>query len=80
MGRSTCGASRPVWTSEFGRTPFNNSASNAGREHHSWAFSSWLAGAGVKRGYVHGATDDYGIRVVDGRCPFTIFTPRRTDA
>jgi hypothetical protein len=54
-----------VWTTEFGRTPFNNTASNPGREHHSWAFSSWLAGAGVKRGYVHGSTDEHGIRAVD---------------
>ena len=39
-----------VWTTEFGRTPFNSSADHPGREHHSWAFSSWLAGAGVKPG------------------------------
>ena len=51
-----------VWTTEFGRTPFNNTADNKGREHHSWAFSSWLAGAGVKAGHVHGATDEHGIR------------------
>jgi len=51
-----------VWTTEFGRTPFNNTADSPGREHHNWAFSSWLAGAGVKRGYVHGATDEHGIR------------------
>ena len=51
-----------VWTTEFGRTPFNNTADNPGREHHSWAFSSWLAGAGVKRGVVHGATDEHGVR------------------
>ena len=56
-----------VWTTEFGRTPFNNTASNPGREHHSWGFSSWLAGAGVKRGYVHGATDEHGIRAVENR-------------
>jgi hypothetical protein len=54
-----------VWTTEFGRTPFNNSADAKGREHHSWAFSSWLAGAGVKAGIVHGATDEYGIRVAE---------------
>lgn len=53
-----------VWTTEFGRTPFNNTAENKGREHHSWAFSSWLAGAGVKGGHVHGATDEHGIRPV----------------
>ena len=52
-----------VWTTEFGRTPFNNSADAKGREHHPWAFSSWLAGAGVKKGIVHGATDEYGIKV-----------------
>jgi len=52
-----------VWTTEFGRTPFNNLADAKGREHHSWAFSSWLAGAGVKGGNVHGTTDELGIRV-----------------
>jgi uncharacterized protein (DUF1501 family) len=54
-----------VWTTEFGRTPFNNSAEAKGREHHPWAFSSWLAGAGVKPGVVHGTTDEYGIRVAE---------------
>lgn len=51
-----------VWTTEFGRTPFNNTADAKGREHHPWAFSSWLAGAGVKGGVVHGATDEIGLR------------------
>jgi hypothetical protein len=54
-----------VWTSEFGRTPFNNSAEAKGREHHPWGFSSWLAGGGVKGGIVHGATDEHGIRAVE---------------
>lgn len=54
-----------VWTTEFGRTPFNNSADAKGREHHNWAFSSWLAGAGVKAGTVYGATDEYGVRVAE---------------
>ena len=39
-----------VWTTEFGRTPFNEHANARGREHHHWAFSSWLAGGGVKPG------------------------------
>ncbi len=52
-----------VWTTEFGRTPFNNTADARGREHHSWAFSSWLAGGGAKAGITHGSTDDYGMRV-----------------
>ena len=54
-----------VWTTEFGRTPFNNTVQNPGREHHNWAFSSWLAGAGVKRGVVHGATDEHGMKAVE---------------
>ncbi|MFL2478797.1 MAG: DUF1501 domain-containing protein [Verrucomicrobiales bacterium] len=51
-----------VWTTEFGRTPFNNKADAPGREHHNWAFSSWMAGAGIKSGTVHGSTDEHGIR------------------
>jgi hypothetical protein len=54
-----------VWTTEFGRTPFNNTAENPGREHHDWAFSSFLAGAGVKRGHVHCATDEHGMRAAE---------------
>jgi hypothetical protein len=54
-----------VWTSEFGRTPFNNSADAKGREHHPWAFTAWLAGGGVKGGLVYGASDEHGIRAVE---------------
>jgi hypothetical protein len=52
-----------VWTTEFGRTPFNAAADAKGREHHHWVFSSWLAGAGVRAGTVYGESDDHGIRV-----------------
>ncbi|MDX1925716.1 MAG: DUF1501 domain-containing protein [Pirellulaceae bacterium] len=52
-----------VWTTEFGRTPFNAAAGAAGREHHHWVFSSWLAGAGVKPGIAYGESDEYGIDV-----------------
>lgn len=52
-----------VWTTEFGRTPFNNTADARGREHHSWAFSSWMAGGGSRAGVTYGSTDPYGIRV-----------------
>lgn len=52
-----------VWTTEFGRTPFNSAAGAAGREHHHWVFSSWLAGAGVKPGMTYGESDEYGIDV-----------------
>ncbi len=52
-----------VWTTEFGRTPFNSAAGAAGREHHHWVYSSWLAGAGVKPGITYGESDEYGIDV-----------------
>jgi uncharacterized protein (DUF1501 family) len=55
-----------VWTTEFGRTPFNQSAEHPGREHHNLVFSSWLAGGGVKGGVIHGRSDDHGIGPVEG--------------
>ena len=50
-----------VWTTEFGRTPFNKSANHPGREHHNFCFSSWMAGGGIQGGIVHGASDEHGI-------------------
>src|SRR5688572_24607096 len=52
-----------VWTTEFGRTPTIDGPT--GRSHFNVAFWSWLAGAGVKGGYVHGKTDEYGAKVVE---------------
>ena len=54
-----------VWTSEFGRTPFNTSANHAGREHHNFCFTSWMAGGGVQGGQVYGTSDEYGILAVE---------------
>lgn len=56
-----------VWTTEFGRTPFNSAADARGREHHHWVFSSWLAGAGVKPGMTYGQSDEYGIDVAEDK-------------
>ncbi len=56
-----------VWTTEFGRTPYHAEPNAKGREHHHQAFSSWLAGGGVKGGVVHGATDEYGIAIADNQ-------------
>ena len=50
-----------VWTTEFGRTPFNTNANHAGREHHNFCFSSWMAGGGIRGGHVHGTSDEHGI-------------------
>ncbi len=54
-----------VWTTEFGRTPYNKTANHAGREHHRLCFSSWMAGGGVRGGLVHGKSDDYGIKTAE---------------
>ncbi len=56
-----------VWGGEFGRTVFSQgtlTATNYGRDHHPRCFTIWMAGAGVKRGIVHGETDDYSYNVV----------------
>ncbi len=54
-----------VWATEFGRTPGGESSD--GRDHHPYGFSVWLAGAGIKGGVVHGATDEIGFHAVEHR-------------
>jgi hypothetical protein len=54
-----------VFATEFGRTPGLEGAAS-GRDHHPHGFTVWLAGAGVKRGYIHGQTDELGFHAVDG--------------
>lgn len=51
-----------VWAGEFGRTPFAQGSD--GRDHNPFGFTVWLAGGGARGGVVHGATDDYGYKVV----------------
>ena len=56
-----------IFTTEFGRTPFAQSAANRvgpGRDHNRYGFSVWLAGAGVKSGTAYGATDEIGWKAV----------------
>jgi uncharacterized protein (DUF1501 family) len=54
-----------IWSGEFGRLPVSQNGS--GRDHNRNAFSLLLAGGGFKSGHVHGATDDFGYRAVEGR-------------
>jgi len=58
-----------VWGGEFGRTPMveTNPAigRSMGRDHHPQAYSMWMAGGGVKRGFVLGKTDDIGFNIVE---------------
>jgi hypothetical protein len=55
-----------VWGTEFGRTP-GVEGLRGGRDHHPYGFSVWMAGAGLKRGIVHGATDELGFHAVENR-------------
>lgn len=57
-----------LFTSEFGRTPFTQSAADVvgeGRDHNQYGFSIWMAGAGLKHGFAYGATDEIGMRAVE---------------
>ncbi|GIW78975.1 MAG: sulfatase [Gemmatales bacterium] len=60
-----------IWSAEFGRTPMaqgRNSTgqmTRAGRDHHKEAYTVWIAGGGVKRGFVYGKTDDLGYAVAE---------------
>lgn len=52
-----------IWMGEFGRTPKING--DAGRDHWPMAYSIVLAGGGMKRGFVYGATDAAGAEVIE---------------
>jgi hypothetical protein len=53
-----------VWGGEFGRTPVAELPALSGRDHNHYGFSMWMAGGGVRGGYVHGATDELGFAAV----------------
>ena len=53
-----------IWGGEFGRTPMGENREKTGRNHHIDAFTSWLAGGGVKAGHILGETDELGFNVV----------------
>jgi Protein of unknown function (DUF1501) len=54
-----------LFGSEFGRQPTSQGAD--GRDHNITGYPMWLAGAGVKKGFSYGSTDEYGIHAVEGR-------------
>jgi hypothetical protein len=65
-----------LFTTEFGRTPFTQSAANQvgpGRDHNRYGFSCWLAGAGLRPGMAYGATDEVGWKAVEGVVPWHDF-------
>lgn len=61
-----------VWGGEFGRTPMQENRDNSdmpflGRDHHTDAYTIWMAGGGVKKGVTYGETDEIGFTGVSGR-------------
>ena len=54
-----------IWGGEFGRTPF--AESNDGRDHNPYGYTMWMAGGGVKSGFIYGATDEFGYHAVEDR-------------
>lgn len=65
-----------LFTTEFGRTPFAQSAADVigtGRDHNQYGFSVWLAGAGLKHGLAYGQTDDVGYQAVENRVHWNDF-------
>jgi hypothetical protein len=72
--RGLLGETLVIWGGEFGRTPSvelpkkgSNQGKINGRDHNHHGFSMWLAGGGVRGGYVHGATDELGFKAVENR-------------
>ena len=65
--RGLLGDTLVAFVTEFGRMPtFQKGAS--GRDHNPAGFTVWLAGAGVKRAWHHGATDEFGWKAVEDVC------------
>jgi hypothetical protein len=61
-----------IWTGEFGRTPYDQSAAGGkgdapGRDHNPYCWTMWMTGAGVKQGMILGETDEYAWKAVDGK-------------
>jgi len=61
-----------IWGGEFGRTPTvelptpgSNAGKINGRDHNHYGFTVWMAGGGVRGGYAHGATDEFGFQAVE---------------
>lgn len=65
-----------IFTTEFGRTPFTQSAADkvgTGRDHNRYGFSCWIAGAGLRPGTAIGATDEIGWKAVERPIPWHDF-------
>ncbi|HEV2482416.1 MAG TPA: DUF1501 domain-containing protein [Puia sp.] len=61
-----------IWGGEFGRTPMMENREGKpnpfkGRDHHTDAFTIWMAGGGIRKGHVYGETDEIGYSAVSGK-------------
>lgn len=61
-----------VWGGEFGRTPMQENREGKqntfkGRDHHAEAFTIWMAGGGIKKGFSYGETDEVGYSAISGK-------------
>ena len=54
-----------IWAGEFGRTPVSQGGD--GRDHNPYGYSIWMAGGGLKAGFIYGATDEIGYHAVEDR-------------
>jgi uncharacterized protein (DUF1501 family) len=54
-----------IWGGEFGRTPWAQGAD--GRDHNPYGYTIWMAGAGVKPGFIYGSTDEFGYHAQENR-------------
>ena len=54
-----------IWGGEFGRTPMGESRETIGRDHHIDAYTMYLAGGGIKAGFIFGASDEIGYNVTE---------------
>lgn len=67
-----------VWGGEFGRTPMAENREGKknpfkGRDHHTEAFTIWMAGGGIKKGFTYGETDEIGYAAINGKAtPFDL--------
>lgn len=59
------------WSSEFGRTPFTEGVGTRGRDHHNLCFTTWMAGAGLKKGFGYGKSDEVGYLPAEN--PVTVY-------
>jgi hypothetical protein len=68
--RSLLESTLVIWGGEFGRTPMNEARGGSkflGRDHHPNCFTIWMAGGGIRSGFVFGETDDFGYNVASNQ-------------